>query len=221
MADGTVQNGPLKSNTRYFIKVRAVKRDQLDTAIISYSKYAGPVDTRTEFSQEDYDQGQKDENKTAVFLDKISTLEKGLYWEVTASNPSASSILVKSDQLIEALDNSGSYPVVLDVSAIKSGASESRVYIPAVVIEELNDKNKSITIRTEGAEFSLRPGTIDTGNDKVIKDLKSDADTKEIFYELTITRENRVFRNMPAGTKIVIFFPLLSRKALFNNADTF
>ncbi|NMB98260.1 MAG: ferrous iron transporter A, partial [Clostridiaceae bacterium] len=63
LSDGTVEHVRVESNTKYYIKVRAVRVDPLDSAIISYSKYIGPVFLRTEFSQEDYDEHEDDKKK--------------------------------------------------------------------------------------------------------------------------------------------------------------
>jgi len=203
MLDGSVQNGPLKSNTKYNIKVRAVKTDPLDATIVSYSKYIGPVDTRTEFSQDDFNEHEEDEHKKVVFLDKINKLEKGLYWEVASSDGSLNSILLKSEQIIDAIRNTRGNSFVLDISSVKSGVTGDAVYVSSNVINELNNQGKSMVIRTSGAEFMIRPGSVDTENDDNIKELYNYAETNDIFYQFKLTYENRTLRNIPTGTKIV------------------
>ena len=93
--EGDVKNVPLSSNTKYHIKVRAVREDPVDKSLVAYSKYIGPVQIRTNFNQEDYDEEDTKRRKEAMFYDRIDKLEEALYWRVDIENGVSNKILIK------------------------------------------------------------------------------------------------------------------------------
>lgn len=196
--DGYIEHVPLKSNTKYYIKVRAVKIDPIDTTLVSYSKYVGPVNIRTEFNQDDYDEEDMDTKKKASFLDKIRKLEEALYWRIDIGNGVSNKLLLKGDRMVNVIQNNGTYPFTLDISKLSQEFNTDIIYVPDIVIEALDTDNKSLVIKTWEAEYTLRPGTIDTKSKNVVE-LKEKPNVNEIYYRFTIDRSSKSSKALPEG----------------------
>ncbi|MFZ5988240.1 MAG: S-layer homology domain-containing protein, partial [Bacillota bacterium] len=199
-ADGYFEDVPLKSNTKYYVKVRAIKIDPIDPTIVSYSKYVGPVDIRTDFNQDDYDDEDMDTKKKASFLDRIRKFEEALYWRIDIGNGLSNKLLLKGDRMVNAIENNGPYPFTLDISRYAEGVSMDIIYVPVSVIEILDTDDKSLVIKTSGAEYTLRPGTIDTQNREVVE-LKSKSNINDIYYKFNINRLAKSSKVLPQGAK--------------------
>ncbi len=200
--DGSIEHVPLDSNTKYYIKVRTVKVDPVDPAIVAYSKYSDTVNIRTDFNQKDYDEEDMDTKKEASFLDKIEKLEKSTYWRVGLGDENSSKILLKADRIVNAIMNNGRYSFELDISRIAQGVCENVIYIPEDIISSLESGNKSLVIRTEGAEYTLRPGTIDLQS-REIKELKDKQNVNDIIFKVKISRLEKPSKPLPDGFSAV------------------
>lgn len=202
-ADGSIKHVPLSSNTKYYIKVRCYKVDTMDTSIVSYSKYIGPVDLRTEFNQKDYDQIDQNTKNQANFLDKISKLEQNLFWKI-AVNGSSNKLLIKGSKLTNTIENNGRYPFVLDISGTDTKPDSDVLYIPVSIMELLNTTDKSLVIKTSGTEFTLKPRTFDLDSTELTSILSgmSNDSAKDVFFKLTITRNTEPITAIPSGTTL-------------------
>lgn len=198
MEDGTFEDQPLKSNTKYHIKVRAVKIDPVDTSIITYSKYLGPIYIRTDFNQVDYDNEDKNTQTEATYLDRINKLEQALFWRINIGDPNENKLMLKGDRMINALENSGSTPFLLDISYYSKKASSDILYIPVEVIAAMDTENRSLVVRTSGAEYSIRPNTFELSTRTEIKKLESNDNVKGIYYMLNIGRNKNKQGSIPA-----------------------
>ncbi len=209
-ADGTVVKEPLKSNMKYYIKVRTVKNDPLNESLPeeeqrppAYSKYAGPVDSRTEFSQDDYDDDDDDLNKEATYLDRVSRLEEALYWRVEMSSTKATKILLKGDRVSNVIEGSPDTPCVIDISTLKPTISVDVIYVPLVVANVLNAQNGSLVIKTVEAEYIINPGTFDVENMAEIDVVEKKWGVKDVFLKLTVTRGDYPASTLPQGPALV------------------
>ncbi|TYQ14648.1 UNVERIFIED_CONTAM: hypothetical protein Cloal_1008 [Acetivibrio alkalicellulosi] len=199
---GELEHVPLKSNTKYYIRVRAVKIDDVDPSLIAYSKYLGPVEVRTDFNQEDYDEEDTRRRKEAAFLDKIRQLEENLYWRIDIGNGATNKILLKRERMIDAIKNSLNNVFTLDISKHAIGHSMDSIYIPEDVIEALNTYNRSLTIKTWGAEYTIRPSTINTDN-RQASELMDQSNINDIYYRFDIERKDKPLNNLPKGTEAI------------------
>ncbi|MGE5614124.1 MAG: S-layer homology domain-containing protein [Bacillota bacterium] len=188
MPGGIVTKQPLKSNVKYYIKVRAVKVDSVDTDIIAYSKYVGPVNIRTEFSQEDYDNIDREEQERAVFLDKMEMLEKRYYWRVAIGRSRSTTILLKGAKVADAMKNSPGDSFTLDLTALSVNVASDAIYVPITVIKTMNAFKKNLVIRTEGMELVLRPATLDTSANGPLKEIMEREEVKDIYVKIDILR---------------------------------
>lgn len=189
---------PLQSNMKYYIKVRARKQDPFDLAAIAYSKYAGPVSQRTEFSQSDYDNSDIKETGKAVFLDKIKELEKSFYWRLDSASSTLCKVILKSSIISSALKNSREDRVVVDLSDSDVNMNSDMVYIPVSVISALEKLNKNLEVRTSDADFLLRPRTINLEQNQDIKALKARNGVKDVYIVLKANR-SQTASGLPSG----------------------
>jgi hypothetical protein len=196
---GIVTKQPLRSNTRYMIKVRAVKADPVETDLITYSRYIGPVSFRTEFSQDDYDNRDREEQQKAVFLDKIKELEKGYFWRVAIGANHITTILLKSDRVADALKNTSGDSFVIDLTGISVNISNDEIYVPIDVIRAMKAQKKSLVIRTAGTELLLRPGTLADSFDELISGISARREVKDIYVKLDLKRGGSVNPALPSN----------------------
>lgn len=194
---GLVTHQPLRSNVKYYIKVRAVKVDSTDQALISFSKYIGPVDSRTEFNQDDYDNTDREEKQKAIFLDRMKQLEQGYYWRIAVGNSSADRILLKGERVVNALGSMAGDTFTVDLTAINANIDRDEVYVPVSVIRAMNSRNKSLLIKTPGAEYLLRPDTLDASENKQINELLAKAAVKDLYLRLIAARTDTVPSGFP------------------------
>jgi len=198
LAGGMVTTQPLRSNVKYYIKVRAVKVDPTEADMISYSKYIGPVNTRTEFNQEDYDNTDREEQQKAIFMDRMEDLEKGCFWRVAIGNSSASRILLKGDRVVDALRNSITDSFVIDMTDISVNISTDEIYVPVSVLKAMNSLNRSLVIRTAGTELLLRYASLDANNEQ-IKEILGRQEVKDLYVKLAIVRTTTASTALPAN----------------------
>lgn len=173
---------PLKSNQKYYVKVRAIQ------ANVQPSKYAGPVTGRTQFNQDDYNHEDEEEESKTKFIDKLEKLEQKLYWRVDMGNSSVNKILLKGDRVVNELQNNSGYSVTIDISDIAANYRRDVIYIPAVVLNCVNSNNRVITIKTTNTEYAFKPETLLLQNLQEIKDIQKNWSVKDIFLKMTITR---------------------------------
>ena len=214
LVDGTYENQPLKSNTKYYIKVRAKKVDSVDLGIISYSKYLEPIFIRTDFSQEDYDSEDKETKTEASFWDRIKRLEEALFWRINIKNQDENKLLLKGDRVVNEIENSGSYIFTLDISHFAKFATLDQIYIPVEIIKALELQNKSLLIRTNGAEYSVRPNTFDLSFRPEIKELKEHNNVNGIYLTLNIGRSKKGQVAIPNGFEAMSYINNLEIDAI-------
>jgi len=196
---GIITKQPLRSNVKYYIKVRAVKIDPTETDFIAYSKFIGPVNTMTEFNQEDYDNTDREEKQKAVFLDKMDELEKGYFWRIAIESNSASRILLKGDRVANAIKNSSGDSFTIDMTAISVNINTDEIYVPVTVIKEMNMLNRNLIVRTTGAELTLRPTTLDVSANEQIKEILGKQDVKDLYVRMVIIRSTTSSAAIPSS----------------------
>lgn len=196
---GIITKQPLRSNTRYLIKVRAVKIDPVETDLISYSKYIGPVSFRTEFNQEDYDNKDREEQQKAIFLDRMKELERGYFWRVAIGTNHVTTILLKGDRVADAMKNSAGDSFVVDLTDISVNISRDEIYVPINVFNVMRAQKKSLVIRTAGTELLLRPGTLDKAFNELIGDIFERKEVKDVYVKIDLKRGDVVYPSLPSS----------------------
>ena len=196
---GIVTKQPLKSNTRYYVKVRAKKRDPVYTDIIMYSKYVGPVSIRTEFSQEDYDEKDRQEQQRAEFLDKMEQFEKGYFWRIAIGTSNITRIMLKGDRIANVMRHSPGDSFLVDISEISVNIERDEIYIPVALLEVMKSLRKSLIIRSDGTEIVIRPYTLDAVFNETVKGIRERQEVKELYIRLDLRRENRTDSTLPSG----------------------
>lgn len=195
---GITAHRPLRSNVKYYIKVRSVKVDSTDASFIAYSKYIGPVDTRTEFNQDDYDDGDREEDEKARFYDRIAELEKEYYWRVDAGSGIAC-ILLKGDRVSDALANTPGDSFTIDMTSISANLARDEIYVPLNVIKTMNSLNKSVSIRTAGSVMMIRPETLEASENEQLKNIAARQGVKDIYIRLSVSRSTSAEPALPSN----------------------
>jgi hypothetical protein len=200
LSDGSKEHRALKPNTKYFIKVRAVKYDSTNMQAFTASKYIGPVDTRTEFSQDDYDD---DDNNTSVvgkFLDMIENLEKGVYWDINKKNGATNKILVKDDKIINLLEGYGHFSCTIDIAQSLDYINSDEIYISKDILKAMKSNNKSVIIRSKDIEYTIRPETFNIDNMKEFEKAEDVDDSKDVYLQLNNTQSTTMIPSAPSNT---------------------
>lgn len=196
---GLVTKQPLRANVKYFIKVRAVKIDPTEVDFIAYSKFVGPVNTRTEFNQDDYDETDRSEQQKAVFLDKMEELEKGYFWRIAIGRNQTTAILLKGERVADAIKNLPGEAFTIDMTDLSINLNTDEIYVPINVIKAMNSYNRSLVIRTAGAELMLRPTTLNASSNEQIKELYSRHGVKDLYVKLIIERSTTSTPAIPSN----------------------
>lgn len=190
----------LKSNTKYYIKVRSVEHSAI-TGNDEYSKYAGPVSTRTEFSQADYDRGDQDNKGNASYSDKVNRFKGLLYWELENSS-SMYKIKIRGDRAVSYINTTPESEFTIDLApAGGSSAARRAVYIPMPVVELLFSRNESINVKTPGSQYVIRPETINLQSSTELKQIKADPEIKETYIYIEVEKTSAQANTFPAGMK--------------------
>lgn len=221
LSDGRIEHQSLKSNTKYQIKVRAVKTNTVEPDQVAYSKYIGPVDTRTEFDQGDYDKNEEENNNEISFLDKIKKLEEKIFWRVKINSSSPDKILLKGDRIANVINNSGNLPITVDISAFNTTAASDVIYIPIGVAEALSQTNRNMTVKTYGVDYVLGPRTLDIDASSEITSIGSKTGVKDLFLRLTSSRSTYPKTGYPTGTLRISNVAAMELEVMgFNITDT-
>jgi S-layer homology domain. len=200
LSDGRIEHRTLKSNTKYQVKVRAVKTDTVEPDQIAYSKYIGPVDTRTEFDQSDYDDNEDGENNEISFLDKIKKLEERVFWRVGINSSSPDKVLLKGDRIINVINSGGSFPIVIDISSFNTVAANDVVFVPIGIAEALSRSNRNMTVKTYGVDYVLGPNTLDLESSSEITSIGGKTGVKDLALRLSSLCSDYPNTGYPSGT---------------------
>ena len=214
LPDGTKEHRPLKPNTKYYIKVRAVKYDSSNTLAYTESKYVGPVNTRTEFNQGDYDDGDNNTSVTAKFLDMLDKLEQELYWDVSRKNGTINKILVRDDKVINLLQGYGNYSCTIDISKSPDYVYNDEIYMAKDVLKAMKTNNKSVILKTKNVEYTIRPDTFDTDEMEEFKKAKAVTGSNDVYLKVNNILSTGNDSDMPANVTAASKVYMLSVQAV-------
>ncbi len=150
----------LQSNTRYYIKVRArtTETDLNGNTVYCYSRFAGPVYSKTEFSQSDYDEDEQEKKEEAVFMEGMQELRNRLAW-IMIDTTSQAQIKLREARAVNAMQNNGG-KFVVSVSGTKEDPSRRVVLIPQGIFKHMANNGQTLVLNTGGAEMYINPLTI-------------------------------------------------------------
>jgi hypothetical protein len=200
LANGSVEQRALLPNMRYYVKVRARKIRREDPNVSAFSKYAGPVDTRTDFEQASQDEVEEQARLEDNFLDRLAEFERENVYLADTGDMAENKLILKEDKVTGALASAPDKSFFVDVSQNQRKAQTDVIYIPGGVLLALQDYDKSLTIRTEGAEYTLGKNTIDLRYSEAVSDMKRRSGAKELLVRLSSARSDFVQAYAPAGS---------------------
>lgn len=172
----------LKSNTKYYIKIRS-KNSRIDpfgTVLTDYSKYIGPIVSRTEYSKVDYEEDVKNKNGQEELLNRILEMITSPYW-VFNNDSYETKIKVKGQRTTNLLNYNND--IVIDISKLEYDSTKKSIYIPIEVVEQAGNLSKNILINLADTKISLRPNFIDTYLNKEMVEIRKSIANKEYTYQ--------------------------------------
>lgn len=181
LSDGNIVYVPLKSNTKYYIKARAITKD-------SESAYTGPVVARTSFNQDDYDNGEDLEETLSKLVDRVEELEKKPYYSLSFAFQGASELLLKADRIGEEVRASSNKKVDLNLEEESLRTRKDVILIPEELTYALKQTGTSLNLKLNGYEYTLLPETLDSTLMKEAEELKKASGVKEVWFKLTVAR---------------------------------
>ena len=199
LRDGSVIQRQLEPNMRYYIKVRTRKISRDDANVSAFSKYAGPVDARTDFLQSSQDEKEEQRRLEDNLLDKLAEYERETFYIADAGDRSQGKFLLKEDKIIGMLRTSASAGYLIDVSDNAKKADADTIYIPGGVLLALQEFNKTITIRLDGVEYIFTQNTIDLRYDKKYTDMAAKAGSRDFMVRLRDSRAALSGAVLPVG----------------------
>ncbi len=214
LSDGTVEHRPLIPNTKYYIKVRAVKTDSSNSTAVTPSKYVGPVDTRTEFNQDDYDDEDNHTSIEAKFLDMLDKLEQDVVWDISKQNGVTNKVLVRDDKVINLLEGYGFYSCTIDMSQSADYINSDEIYLAKDILEAMKSNDRSIIIRTKNAEFTVRPETFNVDDMEEFKSAEAVTGSKDIYLKLSNIQSTSIVPSIPKNTTDSSKMSVLSAQAI-------
>ena len=158
-ADGTLLSVPLKTNGTYAIRLwarnPAVVISEGGNTQNADSIHVGPVSTRTDFSQVDYDLEKDRENIVSLYDDEAEQLTRKPYWLVDKGANNAVRVLLKGDRVQAMLESSPGSTSVISLETELPGANLYEITVPEQVLETLRRADGRLLFRVEGAEYLL------------------------------------------------------------------
>lgn len=210
----------LKSNTKYYIKIRTV-----DVVGNSESKFTEVVSARTEFNTDDYEEEEQKKNNDASFLDSVNRFKDTLFWVYEDSSSSKSikySIKLRGSKVVNHLRNISEDEFVIDFATVQKADSDKKsectVYIPIKVIEVLYETDKTLVLDTINGSFEFRPGVLDTSNTLAIEEMmekkKTKSSVKDVYVSITMEDLKYDSKYEPSyGKDLISNISLLSAEA--------
>lgn len=183
---------PLLSNSSYSIKIRSYMVNPVSPSSVVFSKYTGPVETRTEFNQLDQDLKDVYNAVKVKFVDKISIIEQNLFYNGRDKNMFL--FLVKGNMAENSVGYTpGKYTVdiseVSETKGVDTQYIDTRVvYIPEKVIETLDKYKKSLLVKCREILVELRPESFSPALSDQAVEAKSNPQVKELYYKISIQR---------------------------------
>lgn len=221
LPDGTKEHRPLKPNTKYYIKVRAYKKDPSNLEATTRSKYIGPVNTRTEFNQGDYDDNDNNTNVTSKFLDMLDKLEQEYYWDVNkGSSSTMDKVYVKDDKIVNLLEGPGFYSCTIDISQSPAYINTDEVYLAKNIFVAMKTYNKSVTIKTKDVEYTIRPDTFNVNNMDEFKKAKASTGAKDVYLKLDNIQTSQVEPKAPANVSAASKVNIIDVQAVSSRATS-
>ncbi|MDR1439979.1 MAG: S-layer homology domain-containing protein [Clostridiales bacterium] len=217
MPNGSVEQRPLLSNMRYFVKVRTRKIRREDPNVSAFSKYAGPVDTRTDFEQGSQDEIEEQVRLEDNFMDQLAEFERENVYFADLGDMSANKLILKEDKVTAVLKSAPDKSFFVDISQNQKKAKTDVVYIPGGILLALQEYDKSLTIRTDGADFTLGKNTIDLRYSQAVDDMKRKSGTDDLLARLSVARSEFPPSHAPQGSQGITGVHALSASVIASN----
>ena len=190
-ADGTYASLPLRTNTMYHVRLwarnPAVATSGTDTAGKADSLHVGPVTTRTDFSQDDYDLAKDKENILDLYDMQADSLAAKPYWIVDKGANNAVRVLLKGARVQAMLGSAPEATQVIALDVENDNAALYEVTIPEQVLETIRTSDARLAIRVAGAEYMISRSSFSL---PALKSQVASSAVKETMLRVRITRSD-------------------------------
>jgi len=189
--DGTLQHVPLSTNSTYYIRLwarnPAVAVVTEEDAVKADSLHVGPVSTRTDFSQTDYDQAKDKENILSLYDAQSEELNRKPYWMVDKSANNAVRVLLKGDRVQAMLESDPGNTQTILLDQENDNAALYEVTIPEQVLEALHRVDGRLALRIGGAEYLISRSSFSL---PALRAQVASSQVKETMLRIRITRRD-------------------------------
>ncbi|MCL2740866.1 MAG: hypothetical protein FWE70_01995 [Oscillospiraceae bacterium] len=183
---GVTEHRPLRSNMKYQVKVRSTLTDIYG---VTYSRYAGPVEARTDFDQKEMDGEDEVQRNVNNLLEGLARIEDRFYWLMSLKDRSSNDYVLKGDRIANAMRHSPAEAFVLDLTSYGARSAVDNVYAPIDLIKAMDESYRLLKVRLDGAEFTIGPETFSAGMKEVARQ-RAIAGTNDVFLKLTVIKAN-------------------------------
>lgn len=189
---------PLKANTLYYIKLfkRIIINNQEGGQQEADSLRKGPVTSRTDFSQADYDKDKNKDNTIDLFNETADKLTQKLYWRIDFKVGTSVRVILKDDRIAGLLQANKESTITVDISGEQADASYYEILVPYKTLEAIDTYNSRLNIKLAGAEITLNKGSIDLAK---LKQHALTSGAKEAMLLLKVNRRNTPVTSLPSG----------------------
>lgn len=199
-ADGSLQSMPLRTNSLHHVRLwarnPAVAIVDAETLQKADSLRVGPISTRTDFSQTDYDLEKDKENILSLYETEAEQLTRKPYWLIDKGANRALRVLLKGDRIQAMLESEPEATQVIDLTLEHADPVAVEVLIPEQVLETLRRVNSRLSIRIPGAEYLISRSSF---NLPLLRASVASSQVKETFLRLRITRSGAASPNAAAS----------------------
>jgi len=202
--DGTLQQMPLVTNKTYFVKLWArnpsVVIDSTDTVNKADSIHVGPVTTRTDFSQADYDIEKDRENIVALYESEAESLSEKPYWVIDQKAGNAVRVLLKGDRVEAMIESNPTSTQTIALEKENDNAVLYEITIPQQVLDTIHRVDGKLGLRVGGAEYVISRSTFYL---PTIKAKVATSQVKETMLRIRIERKDNPDTAVPTAYKTV------------------
>jgi hypothetical protein len=198
-ADGSMLSVPLQTNRTYSVRLwarnPAVATTEGAATLKADSVRVGPVSSRTDFSQTDYDLEKDKENIIALYEDEAEQLTRKPYWLVDKGANNAVRVLLKGDRVQAMLESAPEATQIISLVEELADASLYEITIPEQVVETLRRVDGRLMFRVAGAEYLLSRSSF---NLPEMKARVASTQVRETMLRVRIERQDTLAAPLPA-----------------------
>lgn len=121
---------------------------------------------------------------------------------------------MKDDRIINIMEGSGVFSCLLDLSEATSTTNTDDIYLSQNILKSMKQNDRSMIIKTKGAQYTIRPDTFDVGSMEAFKSISSKTGTQDVYLRINNTESSSVQPVPPANTTAASKMELLTAQVI-------